>query len=642
MAKRWTIPFVSQANKQCRIDIYDPGYTGSVTELSTNNANAPGVPAADPFYFEEDDDQDLLNVVRIKTGYINLIETVQDGLVDIYPTTLKSRYVEVYYNYEVCFRGYIQQQSFENEWKGAPREISLPVISVLGVAESMEFTPDLPFVDKCIGYYMKRVLEAVEPVTSTVVTRFNRVVFPQNDNGNSFAGDFAASIRPLVTTTNSSEFSKTLGGYGNPYVGISMYDFLEGICNAYGWMLHDMATYVLFNKFDNTRAYAYYPVNYGGSNDIETATGKEVISDSENVLALDTYMEPSADDSSVTQIMPLRSITMQHEGEYQASVKCEFDHMRCRKLFTVTQDDEKFVLAFLDNGNPNFKDIESSNLLTKPTISDWKFTQDGVAVADFKGKKRIILQRPQNWQGSGNAFTLNLWERPLINPNNYVNGELKLEVDCSWGTSLLGIGNHDDLVYPCILDFTLYNGTTILSTKRAEFRNEGDHIQTVTFNGVNVPQYNALRIAVKAEIGTTIANSYLLSIDGIKLYYEDEIAKEYLVDNKDYRFVSDAGGFEEGNVNMLMSCQYISSHTIRNSFVSAVGSFFTTYQYLRNPQNRLQLRMRPKSGQSFPEASYLDKIQYWRNAWRWRIIALAFHPWDDEWQLTMHRSSTIE
>jgi hypothetical protein len=40
--------------------------------------------------------------------------------------------------------------------------------------------------------------------------------------------------------------------------------------------------------------------------------------------------------------------------------------------------------------------------------------------------------------------------------------------------------------------------------------------------------------------------------------------------------------------------------------------------------------------------SYIDKIQFWKTNWRWRIIALAFHPWDDEWMLTMHRSSTIE
>lgn len=74
-AKRWTIPFKSLNGTDCRIDIYDEGWAGSVTEISTANNSSPGYPQSDPIYYEEESDENLLLVVRYKTGYINLVET---------------------------------------------------------------------------------------------------------------------------------------------------------------------------------------------------------------------------------------------------------------------------------------------------------------------------------------------------------------------------------------------------------------------------------------------------------------------------------------------------------------------------------------------------------------------------------------
>ena len=646
MAKRWTIPFVSRGNKQCRIDIYDPSYTGSATELSVNNANAPGVPATDPFYFEEDDDEDLLKVVRIKTGYINLIETVQDGLIDLYPTSLKSRYVEVYYNSTMTFRGYIQQQSFENDWKAVPREVSLPVISVLGIAESMNFDAEMGVSDKCIGYYMKQILRMVEPNEATA-TKYKYVTFPENSrNGfaGDFAGDFAATIRPLVTTIDNPSFSKVRIGTKPPYTGIPLLDFLEGICNAYGWILHDMPDRVLFTKFDNTREYAYYPVNYNGTNDIETATEK-TSQGAEGVMALDTYMEPCADDSTITQIMPLRKITVKGQGDFKTSQKAEFNHMRATEhIYTATIDDEKYALVFLNNADNNIKDIASGNLLTNPEVSDWIMTQNGVAVADFKNKKRIVVQRADLWQGSGNLFNLYFYDRPLRDPANYIDGNLKLEVDCSWGVNLLGLDGHDYLWTGVALQITLYCGQTSIATKTMGFYDDGSHLQTAEFENVTIPSTGTMWLSIRC---TNVTEGFfaarLLSFDGIRLFYEEPVTMDYLVDNKEQVFVGDTGGIEEDDVDMLMSCQFVNSHTINNTFLYPSTVVFTNYSYLRHPQTRLQLRMKTKPQQTFSQLqAYIDKIQFWKTNWRWRLIALSFYPWDDEWQLTMHRSSTIE
>ena len=79
-SKRWTIPFKSLNGVACRVDIYNEGWTGNVTELSINNADAPGVAGVDTFFYEEGNSDNLLDFIRIKTGYINLVETTFGGL----------------------------------------------------------------------------------------------------------------------------------------------------------------------------------------------------------------------------------------------------------------------------------------------------------------------------------------------------------------------------------------------------------------------------------------------------------------------------------------------------------------------------------------------------------------------------------
>ena len=96
---------------------------------------------------------------------------------------------------------------------------------------------------------------------------------------------------------------------------------------------------------------------------------------------------------------------------------------------------------------------------------------------------------------------------------------------------------------------------------------------------------------------------------------------------------------DDDSIDVLMSCWCDNLNMIGTTRLDR----FTDYQYMFLPQNRLQLRMCPKSGQAWPGiAAYMDKIQFWQNNWRWRLIALAFHPWDDEWTLTMHRSPVLE
>lgn len=640
MALRWRIPFTSRKGYYCHIDIYDPAYTGqSVIELSTTNPDAPAVPAPDPFYFEEDDDQDLLKVVRIKTGYINLVETQFNGLADIYATSLKNRYVEVYYNSVITFRGYLQQQTFENDWCPAPREVSLPVISVLGLAESINFDAEMSSVDKCLGYYMKQLLRKVEPTDNTAaITRYSRVVFPYNA-----AGDFAATIHPTVVTIDNPDFSKTILSASSPYKGITLMTLLEGICNAYGWIVHDMPDAVVFSMFDNGGTIYYYPVDYSGTADIETAANKTTAPQAEQdvTLQLGNLMEPSADDSTITQIMPCRTVNAKFDGELVSKVDMTLDHMKAQRLFEITETEQgatrKYALATLVNADSNAKDISSSFFVNNPGItSNWIFSADGVVPVDMESQKRIMVQNPANWIGSGALFMLIFYKRPMKDPNSGITERLKLDYQVAFGNKIYAIDYAP--LRNIELTFRLKCGNVTID-KYVTISTSGDNLQgSIYFDDQELPNTDSLMLFAFMTNPSDMLYA-IMAFDKLTLGYEEEVGRDYLVNTTDHDIIGVGDGFNDADVDMLINCQRIGSNMIGGT----TRNFLTYYNYMRQQQTRLQLRMMQYSGGSINAPhTYTNKIIYWMANWRWRLIAMSFHPRDDEYTLTMHRSPVLQ
>ena len=131
----WQIKFKSFNNVDCVVNIYKENATGPIVQLTGGDT---------PVYWEETDDDDTLEVVRTKTGYISFIESTFGEYDDIYPTTATDRFVEVVYDRRVMFSGYLQPQTFENGWVAPPREIQIPIQSPLLAAQSITFDPVAP------------------------------------------------------------------------------------------------------------------------------------------------------------------------------------------------------------------------------------------------------------------------------------------------------------------------------------------------------------------------------------------------------------------------------------------------------------------------------------------------------------------
>ena len=95
-AIKWTFTAKTLENRDLTVNIYAEDYTGDAIVVT---------PSADPMTWEDDDNSNLLEVYRPKTGYIRIIEENYGELTDIYPLTNTERYVEVLYNGEVYFIG---------------------------------------------------------------------------------------------------------------------------------------------------------------------------------------------------------------------------------------------------------------------------------------------------------------------------------------------------------------------------------------------------------------------------------------------------------------------------------------------------------------------------------------------------------
>ena len=73
LGKRWSLTFKSLNNVECNVYIYDEGWTGAVTAL---------IGADEPFFYQEDDDESLLTVLRYRTGYLRVVENSYNALQD--------------------------------------------------------------------------------------------------------------------------------------------------------------------------------------------------------------------------------------------------------------------------------------------------------------------------------------------------------------------------------------------------------------------------------------------------------------------------------------------------------------------------------------------------------------------------------
>lgn len=613
---RWTIPFKSVSGVDCHVDIYDDNWSGAVTTLTGSD---------DPFYYSEDDSEDMLEVVRIKTGYISVVENTYGELDALRPTNTSGRYVKFWYGNRLDFVGFIQYQDFDNDWVACPRVLQFPIVSPLGLTEGRTFAKTSPQY-RSLGNILYEVLQSLN-------AGYTKVIFP-NDTP-----ELAGKINSLVICPFSNDFPQI--AQTDPalllYDPISMMDFLTYLCNAYGWMVHDQADVLVFTRLDYTGGYYSYAYNalvVPTGKAQETEGVQPVMGNTE--ADLEDYFTFVDDSAVMTSIQPLRRLTLKYDVDNSIEETLTFDH----STFVREERNGDNVCVFLkpatdeisgDLLNTVGTTIDSSGRLVAPGVyltysgysGSYYWGEEAVTGNDFTAPVQRIIIRPSStdaWAG-----------RELVKFKFYLHPKflyttLLFQMEVAKGAEICKIKKGTILTALQIV--TTYRGETRTATMTFNDSNEGFAEIPITPNVDETTE--PIEISVRSTGVWFYANTCIERV-GIK------VIKQKL--NKYLFFQTDKDVFE-GNVNAVDTGDidmHINRYRWGLGYIDVDNGiaqpYYTTYPYLFQQQRRLQAAFRLGT---MPAHPYNIKFNY--AGMTWRYIAAEFHPREDEYRLTLQSS----
>ena len=312
---KWRTTFMSVNNRLYTANIKVNGYTGSVITLTADT---------DPLTLEENDDTDLLNVIRYTTGYINILADDSIDVADIFPTTsITERYVEILEGSTVIFRGYVQAQEFSRIGNYAttgnpPQSVSIPIISPLGLIDDLEFEKVTSPTDFTLWELLKICLYKMGGNPGGVAaTPYTYVYFPQVVSGSALLKELklpSLVISPY-SDKNTHDSSTTVD---DCFEVEPISYFIEGLCRCFGCMVHDAPDALVFTKFDYTGSSVRYDLLDSTTNVAQP--GNLTLAPS---IVFDGGIE-------IAQIAPLRKLTCQYDGDRDTNLDMNFQH--CRRV----------------------------------------------------------------------------------------------------------------------------------------------------------------------------------------------------------------------------------------------------------------------------------------------------------------------
>lgn len=596
MAKKYTIPFKSLAGKDCRIDIYDNTYTGSaVTSLKG---------AAAPVTIQEENDESLLTVLRAKTGYISVVEETFGALAGLYPETNTQLSVEIYYDSELVFYGYIQAQAFENNYEATPRVLQLPIMSPLALMDGWKFGNDAGNSDHMIGAYLDECLSLYEDIIlPRDLLNFEYVNTPLQ---------LMVNNRTVCPWNNDYDYGlRTDGTAPNPYDPITYQDFLEGFCHLYGLIAHECGKTLVFQKVDYTGQYVKMDVG-----DLQEDTmDADGMPTGATTLAFESVFTPSGQNSREGLVLPLEKLTYDY-GDYRENVP--MDLSRSKYVMRVQIPLYEYNGAIL---NPQTNEFYSQFFTTQGGTLDnidhvrvvGDGTQEGVEM-------RVSIEAGQSndveiFRYNFSDVPINISGAKFESTFGHESGEaaLTLRMQVISGGKYYD-ENHDWVSSPAFLPLTF---------------DENGNCTTydVASNSRNV----TIKIFPPAGSGAAVGGI----IYGITLETFADPLRKYEIPIDTKKVVrSETPSYTDATIDMLMHTACGNSRRLGGGYVAR-----DTYAYLFLSQLRHRRQVKQATATDMALA-YLKKITSTAAAGTWRIIAVSFDPWNDSYEITIHRTST--
>ena len=579
----WQISFKSFNGVTCRIDIYDP----------TVPESAPISPmiyhgGEDPFYVQERDCDDLLNdVLCYHTGYIRIVDTGNMYTQNIWPKNITDRPVKVYYGSTLVFNGYIQPQDFSDELVPNPKEIEFPIISTLGVFQNINVNPNtwawVPAKIKTLGKILDEIL------SHTSYHAYERVYLP-NITEASLGKKICTS---LLTPWNDDYHPSRIDSIRNLFDPHPYSYLIECICKAFGWVCHDTPTALVFTAFDYQDNYIYFPVGHIGD-------GNYKVTDSTPVAAIDLedYFSNADDSGKKETLLPETGIEIDYGGD-DFSQDFSFDHVKYEDVIThpewLATDGDQYSLCVF---SPVLGLYEYSSM-SSPSFDSNGNIPVGTYLVGWTTYKGILVSMSGQWRRGHQVA--------------YVRFYMKRPSSAGWRVKLDVLYNSNGRIYQ-------------MSSHDADSLVRG------------VAYLNDDYIEVRISTNNTFNNYELVLIYGIHLecLMDEEPYSEYRYLPKDApdKLPSDvAYPLISNSVDMPISLYRNNTNMIGNTLLTTK---ITEYPYMFQPRQKIKQRFRLIEEPVLPYTrlyNYLEK--------KWRIVGREFHPWDDEYVLTLQHSPVL-
>ena len=602
----WTIPFVSLNGTSCRIDIYDEDYHGSATTLQG---------ADNPIEWNESDDDDLLSVVRTKTGYIRVIEENYGDLNALYPKTDTEKFVVFYYGGYVYFTGYMQALAFNADWRQEPRVIEFPIQSPLAVAKGLHLSqPSDLFVS--VGNLL---YDACQKLNAGVYgADITNIILPESiyiPSSGQYSTPFDVTWRmsSLVCCPFNPDFSRAYGSDDNLYEPLTVYDFIEGLCNCLGLMVYDMPGYLIFRRIDYSGWYKSWVVStldgvspsgsrygYGGS-------------------TIDHNSAPIlSNNNKEVEVRPLKKLEIDYEGDFFEQQGAAFEHAR---LYNPVGQNSNFATL-----EPVGVEVESNYLLTN--MSGY-----GVWMGGYGKQMRacfIVFTNPY-WSAGLEILRL----RYMIPPKN---GGFRITIPIKQGA------NFDEGGYVKI-------GIMVKNSSYYYDASEGQHTWRTSSSGIinavtRMDGTNDLKLSV--DVAVPVANRPLEII----ITNEDVASGDYLIEDvtvdagptPSETFAQNAdtkkklvlkpsvdnGSNKEASISLLFNVAIKNKSMLLPADANGYrdGGVPATYDYMFDAQRILTADTFIAKDPSL----YLGLVSF--HGETWRIRSISFIPWDDQMRIS--------
>ena len=612
--KRWTVPFMSFNGTSCHVDIFDEDWTGSVTTL---------IGAANPFEYEEDNDEDLLNgVLRYRSGYLRIVEETYGDLDALYPATNTDRYIEFYYGENLDFVGFIMAQEFDNDWVSGPRVIELPVVSPLGLAAgtTLDWTQFVTTGNVPSWFSIRMMINRALTALNAAYAGF---YFPKYTSAESYSvvAD-ALYLNTLTVVPFGNNYIKTSssGDLTGIYDPMTVADLLTMICTGFGCILHDGIDYPVFQRVDWDGDYVRFGLTAQSVPTPQTVT---------DVTAIASV---ASADNMKSVVQPLSKITVTYDGDDSIP---EMTMNRCRgeERGSALEDYE------LCTNTPNISDFVGSWSTAIGFDANGQIAEGKIALAAAGSgslTEQILYRKASDWSTHKLLGSYTFFE--------WWGESSRLQFSFKYGESIDNMNNPEIVGFHSKVSVAIYAGSHQLA---AGSWSDGREICEVGF----LPYYSGtpqpLTVEFYCEDSLT---EWICSISDVKIVRFETEADNYLerkIWPKEYK-IEGTPSFTEGSLTRGFGIWADTTHKLRYNSDIVTGTIQVEikdndpqYPYLTQPQERLLIDVKTESYQQLAPW-YMNRQTLWSSSKKWRCIARSFRPWDDAYRLTFHHSPIFE